>query len=246
MIEVANLSKRHQGVEILRGVSLKVVPGEVAAIIGPSGGGKTTLLRCLNGLETWDEGSVTVAGLQVDAGTRTRDRASTFRQVRRRVGMVFQDLQLFPHRTVLANVTEAPRRVLGLNVDQANERACRLLERVGLRDKLHAYPHQLSGGQRQRVAIARALAMEPQAILFDEPTSALDPSMTEEIVAILRDLANDGLTLVIVTHTLSVARQIAGTIHVVVDGEVVESAPTATLFESPRHPVTRRLIQRTS
>jgi len=160
--------------------------------------------------------------------------------------MVFQDLQLFPHRTVLANVTEAPRRVLGRDVDQANERACRLLERVGLRDKLHAYPHQLSGGQRQRVAIARALTMEPRAILFDEPTSALDPSMTGEIVAILRDLANDGLTLVIVTHTLSVARQIAGTIHVIVDGEVVESAPTATLFESPRHPITRRLIQQSS
>ncbi len=208
MIEVTGLVKRVRGTEILRGVTLKVVPGEVAAIIGPSGGGKTTLLRCLNGLETWDEGSVIVDGLRVDASSRPRDRSATFRQVRRRVGMVFQDFQLFPHRTVLANVTEAPRRVLGLARDQAEDRARRLLDRVGLLGKLDAYPRHLSGGQQQRVAIARALAMEPRAILFDEPTSALDPSMTGEVVAILRDLARDGLTLVIVTHTLAVARQV--------------------------------------
>ena len=243
MIEVTNLVKRHRAVEILRGVSLKVMPGEVAAIIGPSGGGKTTLLRCLNGLETWDQGSLTVDGLRVDAATPRRERATTFGQVRRRVGMVLQDFQLFPHRTVLANVTEAPRRVLGLGRAEAGERARRLLDRVGLLAKLDAYPGHLSGGQQQRVAIARALAMEPRAILFDEPTSALDPSMTGEVVAILRDLASDGLTLIIVTHTLAVARQVAGIIHVVADGMIIESAPTSTLFERPAHPITRRLLQ---
>ena len=246
MIEVTNLVKRHRGVEILRGVSLRVVPGEVVAIIGPSGGGKTTLLRCLNGLETWDEGSVTVAGLRVDAMTPPRARATTFLEVRRRVGMVFQDFQLFPHQTVLANVAEAPRLVLGLAADQAEDRARRLLDRVGLGAKLAAHPRQLSGGQQQRVAIARALAMEPQAILFDEPTSALDPAMTGEVIAILRDLANDGLTLVIVTHTLAVARQVARTVHVVADGVIVESAPAATLFGQPEHATTRQLLQQSS
>ena len=242
MIEVADLIKRVAGGEILAGVSLRVAEGEVAAIIGPSGGGKTTLLRCLNGLETWDEGTLTVDDLRVDAATRPRARAVAFGQVRRRVGMVLQDFQLFPHRTVLANLTEAPCRVLGLGRAEAVDRARRLLDRVGLLDKADAYPRHLSGGQQQRVAITRALAMEPRAILFDEPTSALDPSMTGEVVAILRDLARDGLTLVIVTHTLAVARQVAQTIHVLAAGRIVESGPAAALLDRPAHPVTRALV----
>jgi len=246
VIEAANLVKRHGGTEVLRGVSFRVAPGEVAAIIGPSGGGKTTLLRCLNGLETWDEGSVTVDGLRVDASTRPADRSRTFRRVRREVGMVFQDFHLFPHRSVLENVTEAPRRVLGLDRDQAEARGRRLLDRVGLLGKLDANPRQLSGGQRQRVAIARALAMEPRAILFDEPTSALDPSMTAEVLAILRDLARDGLTLVVVTHSLAIARQVAQTVHVLNDGLIIESGPPSTLFDQPSHPTTRRLVQQAS
>ena len=246
MIEVSDLVKQNRGTSILQGVSLRVAPGEVAAIIGPSGGGKTTLLRCMNGLETWDEGSVTVDGLRVDASTRVADRSASFRQIRRWVGMVFQDFHLFPHRTVLENVTEAPRKVLGLDREQAEARARRLLDRVGLLAKLDANPRQLSGGEQQRVAIARALAMEPRAILFDEPTSALDPSMTGEVLAILRDLAHDGLTLIVVTHTLRIVHQLAQTVYVIADGAVVESGPPATLFDQPQHPITRRLLQQVS
>ena len=246
MIEVSQLVKRDRGTLILRGVSLRVAPGEVAAIIGPSGGGKTTLLRCLNGLETWDEGSVSVDGLRVDASTRLSERSASFRQIRRWVGMVFQDFHLFPHRTVLENVTEAPRKVLGLAREQAEVRARRLLDRVGLLGKLDANPRQLSGGQQQRVAIARALAMEPRAILFDEPTSALDPSMTGEVLAILRDLAHEGLTLIVVTHSLQIVNQLAQTVHVIADGTIVESGPPTALFDHPSHPITRRLLQQVS
>ena len=246
MIEVADLVKRVKGAEILRGISLRVAAGEVAAIIGPSGGGKTTLLRCLNGLESWDEGSLTVDGLRVDVLTRPRDRAAAFRQIRRRVGMVLQDFQLFPHWTVLTNLTAAPRLVLNIDRDEAVERARKLLDRVGLLSKADAYPRHLSGGQQQRVAITRALAMEPRAILFDEPTSALDPSATGEIVSILRDLARDGLTLIIVTHTLSVARQAAQTVHVLADGRLIESGPAATVFDCPVHPTTQGLLQQDS
>ncbi len=245
MIEVSHLIKRYRGTEILKGVSLRVTLGEVAAIIGPSGGGKTTLLRCLNGLETWDEGSVKVNGHEVAASTRPRDRAAAFQMIRRSVGMVLQDFQLFPHQTVLQNVTEAPRQVLRLGRDEACTRARTLLDRVGLLAKLDAYPSQLSGGQQQRVAIARALAMQPRAILFDEPTSALDPSMTGEVIAILRDLASDGLTLVIVTHTLALARTLAQTVHVIADGVIIESGPASVLFEQPTQAVTQRLVRET-
>ena len=243
MIAVAGLVKRCGGVEILRGVSLRVGPGEVAAIVGPSGGGKTTLLRCLNGLETWDEGTVTVDGRLVAASEPPRARAASFLAIRRSVGMVLQDFQLFPHRTVLENVTEAPRQVLKLARDEAQDRARRWLDRVGMLGKLDAYPRHLSGGQQQRVAIARALAMGPQAVLFDEPTSALDPSMTGEILTILRDLAGDGLTLVIVTHTLALVRSLAPTVHVLADGLIVESGPASTLMGRPAHPITRRLFE---
>ena len=246
MIEVTNLVKRVRGVELLSGVSFEVAAGEVAVIIGPSGGGKTTLLRCLNGLESWDEGSVQVDGLRVDATTRLRERGATFQQIRRSVGMVFQDFQLFPHRTVLKNVTEGPCQVLGIDREQAEATARRLLDRVGLLGKLAAHPCELSGGQQQRGAIARALAMEPRVILFDEPTSALDPSMTGEVVGLLRDLVADGLTLVIVTHTLSIARQAASTVHVVANGQIVESASPTQIFDQPTHPITRELLQQTA
>jgi polar amino acid transport system ATP-binding protein len=245
MIEVEGLVKRYGSVEVLRGVTLGVAQGEVAAIIGPSGGGKSTFLRCLNGLESFQGGTVTVDGLPLCSDTSDRERSRVLRQVCLRVGMVFQGFNLFPHRTVLDNVTEAPIHVLGLDRAQAEDRARRLLDRVGLLDKLGSRPRQLSGGQQQRVAIARALAMEPRAILFDEPTSALDPRMTNEVLAVMADLARDGLTMVVVTHAMSFARQVAHTVHVVGNGVVLESGPPGQVFEDPRHEATRTLLAET-
>jgi polar amino acid transport system ATP-binding protein len=183
MIEVTDLVKRHGAIEVLQGVSLSIAQGEVAAIIGPSGSGKSTFLRCLNGLERFQSGRVTIDGLRfaADGITTAAEWHRVHRQVCQRVGMVFQSFNLFPHRTALENVMEGPIYVLGMARGQAEERARRLLDRVGLSDRLQALPRQLSGGQQQRVAIARALAMEPRAILFDEPTSALDPRMTAEV-----------------------------------------------------------------
>ena len=242
MIEVNDLAKRHGTLEVLRGVTLTVMSGEVAAIIGPSGSGKSTFLRCLNGLETFHGGTVTIDGLRIDSATAPRPRAATLRQVCRRVGMVFQGFNLFPHRTVLQNVTEGPTIVLGLAPAQAEERARKLLDRVGLLDKIDCRPRQLSGGQQQRVAIARALAMEPRAILFDEPTSALDPRMTNEVLAVMADLARDGLTMVVVTHAMRFAQQAAHTVHVFGEGRVLESGPPGQIFENPCHEATRRLL----
>jgi polar amino acid transport system ATP-binding protein len=242
MITVTDLSKRHGALEVLRGVTLSIAAGEVAAIIGPSGGGKSTFLRCLNGLETFQAGSVEVDGLRVDSGTTAAERAAINRKVRRRVGMVFQGFNLFPHRSVLENVTEAPVHVLGLRPEDAEERARRLLDRVGLSDKLRAMPRQLSGGQQQRVAIARALAMGPKAMLFDEPTSALDPRMTAEVLAVMTDLADDGLTMIVVTHAMSFARRVADTVHVFGEGRVIESGPPDRVFTAPAHEATRALL----
>jgi polar amino acid transport system ATP-binding protein len=242
MIDVHDLVKRHGALEVLRGVSVSVASGEVAVIIGPSGGGKSTFLRCLNGLEPFQGGCVTIDGLRFGVETPRDARETILRQVCRRVGMVFQGFNLFPHRTVLQNVTEAPVHVLGLRRDEAEERARRLLDRVGLSDKLSCMPRELSGGQQQRVAIARALAMEPRAILFDEPTSALDPRMTCEVLAVMTDLARDGLTMVVVTHAMRFARQVAHTVHVFGDGRVIESGPPRQIFEEPREEATRLLI----
>jgi ABC-type polar amino acid transport system ATPase subunit len=242
LIEVEGLMKRRGDVEILRGVTLKVTRGDVAALIGPSGSGKSTLLRCLNGLESFEAGSVRVDGTHIDATARPRARERTLRQVCTRVGMVFQAYHLFPHRTVLQNVTEGPIFVLGLSRAEAEARAERLLERVGLCDRKDDRPRNLSGGQQQRVAIARALAMEPRAMLFDEPTSALDPRMTGELLALLCDLARDGLTMLVVTHEMSFARRLAGTVHVLGAGRVIESGPPEQVFDAPREEATRHLL----
>jgi polar amino acid transport system ATP-binding protein len=245
MIEVEGLVKRHGSLEVLKGVTLRINEGEVAVIVGPSGGGKSTFLRCLNGLESFQGGAVTVDGLRVDAATPPRERSKLHRQICRRVGMVFQAFHLFPHRTVLENVTEGPTYVLGLDASVAEQRARRLLDRVGLLDKLDARPGQLSGGQQQRVAIARALAMEPRAILFDEPTSALDPRMTNEVLSVMADLARDGLTMVVVTHAMRFARQVGHTVHVFDGGRVLESGPPGQVFDCPRHEATRLLLSET-
>jgi ABC-type polar amino acid transport system ATPase subunit len=242
MIDVCDLVKRHGSLEVLRGVSLQVPRGEVAVIIGPSGGGKSTFLRCLNGLEPFDGGSVTIDGLRLDMERPAPARDAVLRQIRLRVGMVFQSFNLFPHRTVLQNVTEAPVHVLGLDRAQAEERARRLLDRVGLADKLHAMPRQLSGGQQQRVAIARTLAMEPQAILFDEPTSSLDPRMTVEVLTVISDLARDGQTMIVVTHAIKFARQVAKSVYVLGNGRVIESGPPEQVIDHPREEATRLLL----
>jgi polar amino acid transport system ATP-binding protein len=242
MIAVTELCKRHGSLEVLRGVTLSVNDGEVAAIIGPSGGGKSTFLRCLNGLEPFQSGCVEIDGLRIDSRTIAADRVRINRQVCRRVGMVFQSFNLFPHRSVLQNVVEGPVYVLGVKPADAEARARRLLDRVGLSDKLHAMPRQLSGGQQQRVAIARALAMEPKAMLFDEPTSALDPRMTAEVLAVMTDLAGDGLTMIVVTHAMSFARRVADTVHVFGEGRVVESGPPDQIFNAPAHDATRALL----
>jgi polar amino acid transport system ATP-binding protein len=245
IIEAVDVVKRHGALEVLRGVTLSVNRGEVAVIIGTSGGGKSTFLRCLNGLERFQGGSVQVDGLRLDADTPSTTRSVVLKQVCRKLGMVFQGFNLFPHLSVLENVVAAPLYVLQLPHEQAEARARALLDRVGLLDKLHARPRELSGGQQQRVAIARALAMEPQAILFDEPTSALDPRMTGEVLAVMTDLARDGLTMIVVTHAMRFARQVAHTVHVFDGGRVVESGPPEQIFEDPRQEATRLLLAET-
>jgi polar amino acid transport system ATP-binding protein len=242
MIDVRDLVKDHGKLRVLDGIGLSVERGEVAAIIGPSGGGKSTFLRCLNGLERFQAGRVEIDGLALEARTPDRLRESVLLQLRRRVGMVFQQFNLFPHLRVLDNVTEAPLRVLRLPRAEAEARARALLDRVGLGDKLRAWPDELSGGQQQRVAIARTLAMGPRAILFDEPTSALDPRMTAEVLAVMADLARDGQTMIVVTHAMSFARQVAHRVHVFGDGRVVESGPPAQVFEAPADPITRQFL----
>jgi ABC-type polar amino acid transport system ATPase subunit len=230
MIEVRDLVKRFGGQDVLRGVSLSVSRGEVAVLVGPSGGGKSTFLRCLNGLETFDAGHVAVDGLQLRPGMPPRELAALLARVRLRVGMVFQQFNLFPHRTALENVIEAPIHVLGKSRDQAIREARALLDRVGLAAKVDQRPDTLSGGQQQRVAIARALAMQPDVILFDEPTSALDPQMAAEVEAVIGDLAASGQTMIVVTHAMQFARRVAHTAHILDGGRMLASGPAETVL----------------
>jgi ABC-type polar amino acid transport system ATPase subunit len=243
LIEVRNLIKDHGSLRVLAGVSLSIHRGEVAAIIGPSGGGKSTLLRCINGLDTFEAGEITVDPLRLSPGGGHA--TAMLRQLRRRVGMVFQQFHLFPHMSVLENVMSGPRFVLGQGRAEAEPEARRLLDRVGLADKLDARTDQLSGGQQQRVAIARALAVHPEAILFDEPTSALDPRMAGEVLSVIADLAKSGQTMVVVTHAMRFARQVAHTIHVMDAGKVAESGSPEQIFDRPRTEVTRRFVAET-
>ena len=242
MIEVVRLVKHHGALRVLDGIDMAVGRGEVAAIVGPSGGGKSTFLRCLNGLDRFDGGRVAIDGLSLEADALESTREATLRQVRQRVGMVFQQFHLFPHRTVLENVMEAPLCVLRRPRPEVQAESEALLARVGLADKLHARPRQLSGGQQQRVAIARALAMHPDILLFDEPTSALDPRMTAEVLEVMADLARAGQTMVVVTHAMGFARQVAHTVHVFGQGRVIESGPPAQVFDDPRCEATRAFL----
>src|SRR5262245_21094380 len=239
MIEVTDIHKRYGNTEVLCGISMAVRPGEVSVLLGPSGGGKSTLLRTINGLETFDVGRIKIDELEL---TANGNHDVAIAQIRRRVGMVFQQFNLFPHLTVLQNVIEAPRFVLKMPYERACTQAKELLTRVGLGDKLDARPGTLSGGQQQRVAIARALAMSPQAILFDEPTSALDPRMTAEVISVMADLASSGQTMIVVTHALGFARSVAHTVHVMHQGRVAESGPPEQIFEAPQQEVTRTFL----
>jgi ABC-type polar amino acid transport system ATPase subunit len=229
VITVRTLSKRHGDLEVLRSIDAKVDKGETIAIVGPSGGGKSTLLRCLNYLETFDAGEITIAGITL--GPRTDARALP--ALRQKVGMVFQQFNLFPHLTALDNITLAPRVVRKLAPVVAAKRARELLDRVGLGDRAGAYPHQLSGGQQQRVAIARALAQDPEVLLFDEPTSALDPEMRDEVMTVIKDLAAGGMTMLVVTHEMQFAHDIASRVWVIDRGTIAEDGPPQQVVEAP-------------
>jgi polar amino acid transport system ATP-binding protein len=242
VVTVRALWTRRNGTDVLRGIDLDVRGGEVVAVVGPSGGGKTTLLRALNYLTPFTAGSVEIAGHALRPGMSERVDAAALRAVRTRVGMVFQSFHLFAHLTAIENVTEAPVRVLGLPADAARERARALLARVGLAAFADAYPSRLSGGQQQRVAIARALAMEPAVMLFDEPTSALDPRLVGEVLAVVADLAAAGQTMVVVTHEMAFARRVAHRVVVLAEGRVVESGTAEEVLDRPRAAETRALL----
>jgi ABC-type polar amino acid transport system ATPase subunit len=242
MLTITGLMKRHGSREILRGVSLELSKGQVGVLIGPSGSGKSTVLRCVNGLEVFQGGSIRVDALELSATQPHHERQSRLHQIRCRVGMVFQQFNLFPHLSVLGNIIEAPINVLNKTREAAVADARLLLDRVGMGERLDAMPHHLSGGQQQRVAIARALAMKPELILFDEPTSALDPKMTGEVLAVMTDLAKEGQTMLVVTHAMGFARRVAHEVNVIADGVIVEKGPPDQIFGSPQHERTRELL----
>jgi len=238
MIHVEGLAKRFGTHRVLQGVSLHVDKGEVVCLIGPSGSGKSTVLRCINGLESYEGGVVRAFGERVD---RT---APTIHRLRSRMGMVFQRFNLFPHRTVLENVMEGPVHVLRQNAAQARDEALALLAKVGLAEKAQAYPAQLSGGQQQRVAIARALAMKPEAMLFDEPTSALDPELVGDVLGVMRALADEGMTMIVVTHEMGFAREVADRVCFLHSGSIVEEGPSAQVLGAPRQARTQDFLRR--
>jgi len=248
MVKAEGVHKSFGLAHILKGIDLEVNPREVFCLIGPSGSGKSTFLRCINHLEKIDAGRLWVDGELV--GYRQRGgklhelRDKEVAAQRRSIGMVFQRFHLFPHMTALENVTEAPQRVKGVGKDAARSRGIELLERVGLGDRVHNYPNQLSGGQQQRVAIARALAMEPKLMLFDEPTSALDPELVGEVLDVMRGLATDGMTMVVVTHEMGFAREVGDTLVFMDDGVVVEAGDPKQVLTDPQHDRTRAFLSK--
>ena len=246
MITVKNLVKRHGDIEVLKGIDFAVNKGDVDAVIGPSGGGKSTFLRCLNGLDRFQGGEVRIGDLVLTPNTHPRNDAQLLQQVRQRVGFVFQQFNLFPHLTVLENLIEAPVQVLNLSREEAVARATPLLARVGLSGKIDTQPRHLSGGQQQRVAIARTLVMQPEVILFDEPTSALDPVMAGEVLSLITDLAREGQTMIVVTHSMRFAHSVANRVHVFADGRDVEHGSPEVVFNKPQHATTRAFLKQAS
>ena len=237
MIDIENLRKSFGEVEVLKGIDLTIKEKEVVVIIGPSGSGKSTLLRCMNYLEEPTSGKVSVDGIVLDG-------EANINKVREEVGMVFQRFNLFPHMTVLQNIMLAPIKVRHISKQEAEDTARKLLARVGLADKADSYPNQLSGGQQQRVAIARALAMKPKVMLFDEPTSALDPEMVGEVLDVMRKLAEEGMTMVIVTHEMGFAREVGDRLLFVDDGRIIEQGDPKEVFEHPKEERTRLFLSK--
>jgi polar amino acid transport system ATP-binding protein len=244
MVKLEGIHKRFGQLEVLKGVDLEVAKGEVVCILGPSGSGKSTLLRCVNLLEPPEQGEIFLEGHDIckGPGSGTGEQGWELNFVRQRVGMVFQQFNLFPHKTVLDNVTLAPRQVLGKPRAECEEKGRALLESVGLGDKLAQYPERLSGGQQQRVAIARALAMEPHVMLFDEVTSALDPELVKEVLDTMRELASEGMTMLVVTHELGFAREVADQVVFMDGGVIVESGTPAEVLDSPREERTKKFL----
>ena len=247
MLRAHDIHKRFGHLEVLRGVSLSLSKGETVAIIGPSGSGKSTFLRCLNHLETIDRGQIDIEGetlVKTDAAGHCHYLPDAdVRRLCGRMGMVFQHFNLFPHMTVLQNVIEAPMTVKGMKRDEIVPKAEELLRKVGLLEKREAYPSRLSGGQKQRVAIARALAMEPDIMLFDEPTSALDPELTGEVLRTMRELAEEHMTMIVVTHEMGFAREAASRVVFMDGGEILEARPSREFFAAPEHPRTRAFLE---
>ncbi|QBR29724.1 MULTISPECIES: L-cystine ABC transporter ATP-binding protein TcyN [Pseudomonas] len=244
MIVVEKLTKQFKGQEVLKGIDLEVKEGEVVAIIGPSGSGKTTFLRCLNFLEEPTSGRIKVGDIEIDTSRPLSQQQSLVRNLRQHVGFVFQNFNLFPHRTALENVIEGPIVVKKMPREQAVALGMKLLPKVGLAGKEDAYPRRLSGGQQQRVAIARALAMEPEVILFDEPTSALDPELVGEVLATIRGLAEEKRTMVIVTHEMGFARDVANRVVFFDKGVIVEQGEAKALFANPKEERTRQFLSK--
>jgi len=238
MIRAQDIHKRFGDLEVLKGIDAEVDEREVVCLVGPSGSGKSTLLRCMNALEKFDEGHLTICGHDL-TGSKT-----SLLAVRRDVGMVFQSFNVFPHMLVVDNLMLAPRKVLQVSKAEAKERAMVLLEKVGLVDKANVYPTKLSGGQQQRVAIARALAMQPKVMLFDEPTSALDPETVGEVLGVMKNLAEEGMTMMVVTHEMGFAREVADRVLFMDDGVVVEQGPPKQIFEDPQHKRTQAFLSK--
>ncbi|GAC1043044.1 amino acid ABC transporter ATP-binding protein [Rhizobium sp. No.120] len=248
LVRARNVHKSFEHLEVLKGIDLDVMPGEVVVILGPSGSGKSTFLRCINHLEAINSGSIEVdgeqIGYQLNKGRLVKLSNHAIALQRRKIGMVFQQFNLYPHMTALQNVIEAPIGIHGESRKQATENALALLDRVGLSAKAHNYPRQLSGGQQQRVAIARALAIKPKLMLFDEPTSALDPELVGEVLATMRDLAKQGLTMIVVTHEIGFAREAADRVVFMDGGKIVEQGTPEDVIGNPQHPRTRSFLSR--
>jgi ABC-type polar amino acid transport system ATPase subunit len=247
MIKVTDLHKYYAGHHLFKGINLEVTKGEVVVCIGPSGSGKSTFLRCINGLELFQQGEIVVDGIELHSVNRLRPAAKdleTFRQVRLKVGMVFQQFNLFPHMTVLENIIEAPIQVRGTDRAVTIEHARALLRRINIEHKAASYPDELSGGEQQRVAIARALAMKPAAMLFDEPTSSLDPEMVGEVLGVIKNLVNEGMTTLIATHEMNFAREMADRVVVFEGGDIIETGPPEQIFTEPKAERTKIFLSR--